>query len=52
MKKAIEDYLSFLRKGFEKKKVSMQECIKQTRELSSKLFHINFLMNKRKEENK
>ena len=52
MKKAIEDYLSFLRKGFEKKKVSMQECIKQTRELSSKLFNINFLMNKRKEENK
>ena len=50
MQKAIEDYLSYLKKGFEKNKVSMEECIKQTRELSRNLFHIYFLMKKRKEE--
>ena len=51
MQKAIEDYLSYLKKGFEKNKVSMEECIRQTRELSRNLFHIYFLMKKRKEEN-
>ena len=50
MQKAIEDYLSYLKKGFEKNKVSMEECIRQTRELSRNLFHIYFLMKKRKEE--
>jgi hypothetical protein len=46
MKKALEDYLAFLRKGFEKKIISLDEMIGQTRMLSRELFNINYSMNK------
>ena len=51
MQKAIEDYLSFVKKGFEKKKIPLEDSVKEIRELSRKLYHIDFLMKKRKEEN-
>ena len=46
MKKALEDYLAFLRKGFEKKIISLEEMIGLTRMLSRELFNIIYSMNK------
>ena len=46
MKKALEDYMAFLRKGFEKKIISLEEMIGLTRILSRELFNIIYSMNK------
>jgi hypothetical protein len=46
MKKAIEDYLAFLRKGFEKKIISLEEMIGLTRMLSREIYNIIYSMNK------
>ena len=48
MKKAIEDYLTFLKKGFEKKIVSFEDLLKQTRLLSREIFSIEYLRKKEK----
>ena len=48
MKKTIEDYLVFLRKGFEKKIVSLEDMINKTRALSMELFSIDYLRKQRK----
>jgi hypothetical protein len=48
MKKAIEDYLVCLKKGFEKKLVSFQDMVNQTRELSRQMFSIDYLRAQRK----
>ena len=50
MKKAIEDYLVCLKKGFEKKLVSFQDMVNQTRELSRQMFSIDYLRTQRKKE--
>ena len=50
MKKAIEDYLICLKKGFEKRLVSFQDMVEQTRELSRQLFSIDYLRTQRKKE--
>lgn len=42
-KKIIEDYLVFLRKGYEKKLVSLEEMLEQTRTLSREIFTIDYL---------
>ena len=43
MKKTIEDYLVYLRKGYEKKIVSFQDMIDKTRILSREIFNIDYL---------
>ena len=48
MEKAIEDYLVYLKKGYEKKIVSLKEMIDTTRLLSREIFNIHYLRNKRK----
>jgi len=48
MKKTIEDYLSYLRKGYEKNIISFKDMINKTRILSRELFNINYLRNKNK----
>jgi hypothetical protein len=50
MKKAIEDYLVCLKKGFERKLVSFQDMVNQTRELSRQMFSIDYLRTQRKKE--
>ena len=40
MKKTLEDYLAFLRKGFERKIISFEETTRQTRTFSRELFNI------------
>ena len=47
-KKAIEDYLTFLKKGFEKKIVSFEDLLKQTRLFSREIFSIEYLRKKEK----
>jgi hypothetical protein len=46
MKKALEDYLAFLRKVFEKKIISLEEMIGLTRMLSREIYNIIYSMNK------
>lgn len=46
MKKAIEDYLAFLRRGFERKIISLQEMIVLTRTLSREMFNIIYSIDK------
>ena len=48
MKKTIEDYLVFLKKGFEKKIVSLEDMVNKTRLLSMEIFSIDYLRKKRK----
>ncbi len=48
MKKTIEDYLVFLKKGFEKKAVSLEDMINKTSSLSMELFSIDYLRKQRK----
>lgn len=42
-RKILEDYLVFLRKGYEKKLVSLEEMLEQTRTLSREIFTIDYL---------
>ena len=51
MSKTIEDYLVYLKKGYEKKIISFEEMLHKTRMLSRELFSINYLLNKIKFEN-
>ena len=46
MKKTIEDYLIYLKKGYEKKIVSLEDMINETRKLSREIFNIAYLTNK------
>ena len=48
MKKTIEDYLAYLKKGYEKKLVSFDEILSQTRALSREIFSIDYLRKQRK----
>ena len=45
-KKAIEDYLLYLKKGYERKIVSFDDMINQTRILSRELFNIDYIIKK------
>ena len=49
-KKVMEDYLMYLRKGYEKKVVSFNDMVNQTRELSREIFSIDYLRTQRKKE--
>ena len=51
MKKTIEDYLAYLKKGYEKKIVSFDEMVSQTRALSREIFSIDYLRKQRKSYN-
>jgi hypothetical protein len=42
-RKILEDYLVFLKKGYEKKVVSLDEMLEQTRTLSREIFAIDYL---------
>ena len=48
MKKVLEDYLVYLKKGYEKKLVSFNDMVNQTRELSREIFSIDYLRKQRK----
>jgi hypothetical protein len=48
MKKTIEDYLIYLKKGYERKIVSFDEMVNQTRALSRELFSIDYLRSQKK----
>ena len=48
MKKTLEDYLAFLRKGYERRVISFEEMIENTRMLSREMFYIDYLRNKKK----
>ena len=47
-KKAIEDYLAYLKKGYEKERISFEDMVKQTRLLSREMFYFEYLKNKEK----
>ena len=49
--KAINDYMFYLKKGFEKKMISLEEMINKTRILSRELFTIYYARNKIRNEN-
>ena len=51
MKKTIEDYLAYLKKGYERKVVSFNDMVDQTRALSRELFTIDYLRSQRKFQN-
>jgi len=51
MSKTIEDYLVYLKKGYEKKIIPLEQMLHKTRILSRELFSINYLLNKIKFEN-
>jgi hypothetical protein len=48
-KKIIEDYLVYLKKGFEKEVVPLNEMINKTRSLSREIFSIDYLRKKNKD---
>ena len=48
MKKAIEDYLVYLKKGYEKRLVSFDDMVNHTRILSREIFSIDYLRKQRK----
>ena len=48
MKKTIEDLLIYLKKGYERKIVSFDDMVNQTRALSRELFSIDYLRSQRK----
>ena len=48
MKKTIEDYLIYLKKGYERKIVTFDEMVNQTRALSRELFSIDYLRSQKK----
>ena len=47
-KKAIEDYLAYLKKGYEKQIISFEDMVKQTRILSREMFYFEYLKTKEK----
>lgn len=47
MKKTIEDYLLYIKKGMEKKLIPFNICVDRTRKLSKELFYIMFAIEKR-----
>jgi len=47
-RKILEDYLIFLKKGYEKNLVSLEEMLKQTRMLTREIFSIDYLRQKMK----
>ena len=47
MKKTIEDYLLYIKRGMEKKLIPFNECIDKTRRLSKELYFIMFAIEKR-----
>ena len=47
MEKTIEDYLVYLKKGYEKKIINFNEMVEQTRSLSREIFSINYLRKQR-----
>ena len=47
-KKAIEDYLAYLKKGYEKQRISFEDMVKQTRTLSREMFYFEYLKTKEK----
>ena len=49
MKKTIEDYLVYLKKGYEKKIVSFDDMVNLTRSLSREIFSIDYLRKQRKQ---
>ena len=48
MKKCIEDYLVYLKKGYEKRAVDFHDMVEQTRMLSRELFSIDYIRKQRK----
>ena len=48
MQKTIEDYLVYLKKAYEKKIVSFEDMVNNTRQLSRELFYITYIRNKSK----
>ena len=48
MLKALEDYLVYLKKAYEKKRVSFNDMVDQTRLLSREIFNIEYLCKKEK----
>ncbi len=48
MKKALEDYLVYLKKGYEKNVVSFNDMVINTRMLSREIFSIDYLRKQRK----
>jgi hypothetical protein len=51
-KKAIEDYLAYLKKGYERQIISFEDMVKQTRILSREIFYFEYLKNKEKSNKK
>lgn len=51
MQKTIEDYLVYLRKGYEKKAINFYDTVNQTRMLSRELFTILYLRKQKKKGN-
>ena len=45
-KRVISDYLIYLKKGFEKNIVTLEDMINKTRKLSREIFYINYIINK------
>ena len=48
MKKVIEEYLIYLKRGYERKIVSFDDMVNKTRALSRELFTIDYLRSQRK----
>ena len=48
MKKILEDYLIYLKKGYERKIVNFDVMVNQTRALSREIFTIDYLGAQRK----
>ena len=48
MRKTLEDYLIYLKKGYEKKAVSFEDMINQTRMISREIFNIDYVRKKLK----
>ena len=46
MRKTAEDFLKYLKKGFEKELIPYNKAVEETRKLSKEIFYINYLIEK------
>lgn len=52
MQKVLEDYMAYLKKGYEKKVLNFHDCLNLTRAISRELFSINYIIKREENKNK
>ena len=46
MRKTADDFLKYLKKGYEKELIPFNKAVEETRKITKELFYINYLIEK------